>query len=69
MAYIDENGNITSSPPNPNKRKLTNAEYIQIGVPKQENLAFADAVRNRIVAFYNESSVPSITRNVSSEFG
>jgi len=55
MAYIDENGNITSSPPDPNKRKIMNAEDIQIGVPKQENLAFADPVRNGIVVFYNES--------------
>jgi cold shock CspA family protein len=34
MAYIDENGNITSTPPDPEKKKVFNAEDIEIGVPK-----------------------------------
>jgi cold shock CspA family protein len=34
MAYIDEDGNITSVPPDPNKKKVFNAEDIEIGVPK-----------------------------------
>jgi cold shock CspA family protein len=34
MAYIDENGNITSTPPDPKKRTVVNVEDIQIGVPK-----------------------------------
>jgi cold shock CspA family protein len=36
LAYIDENGNITSTPPDPAKRKTVNAEDIEIGVPKRE---------------------------------
>src|SRR5579872_4176667 len=35
LAYVDENGNITSTPPDPEKRKLINAEDIEIGVPKR----------------------------------
>lgn len=34
MAYIDENGNISSVPPDPDKKKVFNAEDIEIGVPK-----------------------------------
>ncbi len=34
MAYVDENGNITSTPPDPKKRKEIKLEDIQIGVPK-----------------------------------
>lgn len=34
MAYIDEDGNLTSSPPDPEKKKVFNAEDIEIGVPK-----------------------------------
>jgi cold shock CspA family protein len=34
MAYVDENGNLTSSPPDPEKKKIFNAEDIEIGVPK-----------------------------------
>jgi cold shock CspA family protein len=36
LAYVDENGNITSTPPDPEKRKQINAEDIEIGVPKRE---------------------------------
>ena len=36
LAYVDENGNITSTPPDPEKRKVVNAEDIEIGVPKRE---------------------------------
>lgn len=35
LAYVDENGNITSTPPDPDKRKPVNAEDIEIGVPKR----------------------------------
>ena len=55
MAYIDENGNITSTSPDPTKRKKIVIEDIQIAVPKQEHLAPADPVRKGVVAFYNES--------------
>lgn len=36
LAYVDENGNLTSTPPDPAKRKPVNAEDIDIGVPKRE---------------------------------
>src|SRR5438034_9928404 len=34
MAYVDENGNITSTPPDPRKKRIFSAEEIEIGVPK-----------------------------------
>lgn len=37
LAYVDENGNITSTPPDPEKRKPVNAEDIDIGVRKRED--------------------------------
>ncbi|MDB5112449.1 MAG: cspA [Mucilaginibacter sp.] len=54
MAYIDENGNITSTPPDPTKRKVILSENIQIGVPKQENIV-PDIIRNGTVTFFNEA--------------
>lgn len=38
LAYVDENGNITSTPPDPEKRKPVNAEDIEIGVPKRKEM-------------------------------
>ncbi|HEV3414946.1 MAG TPA: cold shock domain-containing protein [Puia sp.] len=34
LAYVDEDGNISSTPPDPRKMKIVNAEDIEIGVPK-----------------------------------
>ena len=36
MAYIDEEGNITSVPPDPEKKKVFNLEDIEIGVPRSK---------------------------------
>ena len=54
MAYIDEYGNITSTPPDPSRKLKVNAEDIQIGVAKQEDVPH-DTVRNGVVSFFNES--------------
>lgn len=54
MAYIDENGNITSTPPDPSKRKVFNADEIEIGVPKQiENPE--ESTPAGVVNYFNES--------------
>jgi cold shock CspA family protein len=44
LSYVDENGNITSTPPDPSKRKVIKAEDIALGVPSREN--DVDAVRS-----------------------
>lgn len=54
MAYIDEYGNITSTPPDPSKKLKVNAEDIQIGVAKHEDVPH-DTVRTGVVSFFNES--------------
>jgi cold shock CspA family protein len=54
MAYIDEHGNITSTPPDPSKKIRVNAEDILTGIPKKEDIPY-DTVRNGIVSFFNEA--------------
>jgi len=54
MAYIDEHGNITSTPPDPSRKIRINTEDIQIGVARQENVPH-DTVRNGVVSFFNEA--------------
>ncbi|MDB5136349.1 MAG: cold shock protein [Mucilaginibacter sp.] len=54
MAYIDEHGNITSTPPDPSRKIKINVEDIQIGVAKQQDLPH-DTIRNGVVSFFNES--------------
>lgn len=56
MAYVDENGVITSTPPDPTlKKKIIKAENIEIGVPKRDSLPDIDPIRKGIVSFFNES--------------
>jgi len=66
MAYIDENGNITSTPPDPTKRKKVIAEDIQIAVPKQEDIV-VDIVRNGVVSFFNDSKGFGFIKDLQSQ--
>jgi cold shock CspA family protein len=68
MAYIDENGNITDTPPDATKRrKVVAAEDIQISVPKQEDLAPPDPNRTGVVTFYNTSKGFGFIRDLESQ--
>lgn len=54
IAYVDENGNITSTPPDPTKKKQINEADIELGVPKQE-VVEVEIQRKGTVTFFNES--------------
>jgi len=53
MAYIDEDGNITSIPPDPEKKKVFNAEDIEIGVPKMREVE--DPLREGRIDYFDGS--------------
>lgn len=53
IAYIDENGNLSSTPPDPKKKFVVKAEDIELGVPKQEELNPEDLIRTGVVTFFN----------------
>ncbi|MEP6713113.1 MAG: cold shock domain-containing protein [Ferruginibacter sp.] len=53
FAYLDENGNLSSQPPDPRKKIIVKAEDIEIGVPRQEALNPDDLVRKGIVTHFN----------------
>ena len=53
MAYIDENGNISSTRPDPAKKIIINAEDIEIGVPKQREMSAEELLRKGVVTFFN----------------
>lgn len=55
MAYVDENGMIVDTPPDPTKKKTVKLEDIQIGVPVREDKEDPDAERKGTVSFFNES--------------
>ena len=51
-AYLDENGNLSSKPPDPKKKIVINVEDIEIGVPKHEDNP-EDLIRTGTVTFFN----------------
>ena len=55
LAYLDENGNLSSKPPDPKKKMVVNAEDIEIGVPKQKPVNPEDLIRQGIVTFFNDA--------------
>lgn len=55
IAYVDEFGRISSTPPDPSQRVAVNAEDIQIGVPKYVEPGAEELIRTGIVAFFNDS--------------
>jgi cold shock CspA family protein len=55
MAYIDEDGNISDTPPDPRKRREYKVEDIEIGVPKPKPIDPSELIRKGTVTFFNES--------------
>ncbi len=53
IAYLDENGNLSSTPPDPRKKINIKVEDIEIGVPKHEPLNPEDLIRTGIITFFN----------------
>ena len=51
MAYLDEDGNITSTPPDPRKRKEINLEDIQLGAAP---IIPEETVKVGTISFFNE---------------
>ncbi len=53
IAYVDENGMITDTPPDPTaKKKIIKAEDIVLGIPQKDD-SDVDPVRNGTVSFFN----------------
>jgi cold shock CspA family protein len=55
IAYVDENGMISSTPPDPSKKKKIIAADIVIGVPRSEDTENNSSIRKGVVSFYNEA--------------
>lgn len=54
IAYVDEFGNFSSTPPDPKTKVQVKEEDIQISVPRHV-VSKEDLVRKGIVTFYNDS--------------
>lgn len=67
LAYVDENGNLVSSPPDPTRKKTINEADIQIGAARQTNESAEPALRQGIVTFFNSSKGYGFIRDLQSQ--
>jgi cold shock CspA family protein len=67
IAYVDENGNITSTPPDLTNKKKVNAEDIVISVPRRSSEAPENPIRKGIVTFFNESKGYGFIRDLDNQ--
>jgi cold shock CspA family protein len=65
MAYVDEFGNITTTPPDPNKKSVIKADDIQLGVPRRLESDEDDGISQGTVTFFNESKGFGFIRDAS----
>jgi cold shock CspA family protein len=54
IVYVDDDGNLSSTPPDPTKKKKFKAENIEINVARQEHVVM-DPNRKGTVTFFNDS--------------
>ena len=67
MAYVDENGNISSTPPDPRNKKKFKQEDMQISVPKYENREQVDVIRTGVVTFFNDAKGFGFIKDLQSQ--
>ena len=67
IAYVDENGNLTDTPPDPKKKKVINAAEIQIGVPKREEEEIITTRMGRVEFFDHSKGFGFIKEDETNE--
>ena len=55
FAYVDHNGHLTDTPPDPSKKIKVDAESIEISIPKAAEAEEVDPVRKGSVSFFDSS--------------
>ncbi|PLX07816.1 MAG: DNA-binding protein [Marinilabiliales bacterium] len=66
IAYVDEHGNLTDSPPDPANKTKVKAKNIEIGVPKREKEDLTTE-RNGKVEFFNDQKGFGFIKDLDSQ--
>lgn len=66
IAYVDEFGQVTDTPPDPTQREEVSLEDIEISVPKKEE-SDDDGVHEGIVSFFNEEKGFGFIRDLETQ--
>ena len=65
IQYVDENGQFSSTPPDPRNRVKINAEDIPVSVPKKTDPDPSELLRTGIVTMFNSSKGYGFIRDTS----
>lgn len=66
IAYVDEFGVITSTPPDPDKKTVIDAGNIELNITKRNLKTAPDFLRKGVVTFFNESKGFGFIRDLES---
>jgi cold shock CspA family protein len=67
IAYVDEFGMISSTPPDPNKKLIIDVNSIELGSTKNDPLQKPDYIRKGVVTFFNDSKGFGFIRDMESK--
>ena len=67
MVYMDENGNLSSVPPDPKKRKEVEASEIELDIRKKQAADAEEARRTGIVTMFNHEKGYGFIRDLVSQ--
>ena len=66
IAYVDEYGMLSSTPPDPSKKKAVDPESIELSATKNDSSQKSDYIRKGVVTFFNESKGYGFIRDMDS---
>jgi cold shock CspA family protein len=67
IAYVDEFGMITSTPPDPNKKIIIDVNSIELGSTRNDSAQKPDYIRKGVVTFFNDSKGFGFIRDMESK--
>lgn len=67
IAYVDEYGKLTSTPPDPNKKIIIDPSSIELGNTKSDPSGKPDYIRKGVVTFFNDSKGFGFIRDMESK--
>jgi cold shock CspA family protein len=66
IAYVDENGVLSSAPPEPGKKSEVKLEDIEVSVPRGSAIE-EDPIKKGLVSFFNESKGFGFIKNMDTK--
>lgn len=67
LAYVDENGNLSSKPVDPRKKVSVKAEDIEISIPKQRELSPEDLIQTGVVTLFKTDKGYGFIKNLETQ--